>query len=759
MPSIPHIYRPKYWILLLLFGITPLGSQLFGQEDCECKPGDKITICYYSADRFCPPHNECRYTLDGSFMVNSLNRKLQNPNLFGSAGISKCPITLEVVDDVDSVGVLEQKECDIMFIGAFTGFFGGELEPTIIPESDLLNIKEWSTKCPANLTIVTQVEAAPWGYDFADLNVNPNEPDPNFTDYSIFNGTFGKVSSFTQGGGFQGIFTDYPNTGYSVLARDKNKEPTIVLDHLTNDIILGDIGMLCNGAGPLSPSPEINNDSDILACNLFDLGCKIVTNSTYEFAAVCEGDSYVSSGGQILEDEGIYVDSLINIHGCDSLIYTLLEVNDLYDTVYTQIVCDDADFTLAVGNEIYGINNTTGTEVLQSVHGCDSVVYIELGYFNSDTTYLQESFCAGDTIFVSGFPFTQSESIQIITANSEYCDSIVFIDVVAHEGYDNHIEIDLCPGEVFVASDGTVFAESAFYQEFHQSQYGCDSIASLHILLHEEYEEVETYIGCKGDGYTLKVGNNTYNEASPSGTEYLQSSKGCDSIIHISFVYQPLDTTYLYAEICPYETYEVGGVAYSGTTFESIALPSSGDCDSIILLDLETHDSEEIVLLNNYEVNLNAEFSFNIPSVDDATYNWSSDGTISCVDCPDPQIMLENLPSYLELIFTDEYECTYKSRAEISYRCTPFFPNVINLCSGYEENRYFKVKALCPLESYSLTIFDRWGSKVFASNDQSEPWDGSFDGKKIGQGVYVYSLGYTAGGFTRQVSGSVTLLH
>jgi len=37
-------------------------------------------------------------------------------------------------------------------------------------------------------------------------------------------------------------------------------------------------------------------------------------------------------------------------------------------------------------------------------------------------------------------------------------------------------------------------------------------------------------------------------------------------------------------------------------------------------------------------------------------------------------------------------------------------------------------------------IYDRWGNMVYASADQNEGWDGTWNGKPLAQDVYHYTL-------------------
>ena len=49
-----------------------------------------------------------------------------------------------------------------------------------------------------------------------------------------------------------------------------------------------------------------------------------------------------------------------------------------------------------------------------------------------------------------------------------------------------------------------------------------------------------------------------------------------------------------------------------------------------------------------------------------------------------------------------------------------------------------------PNAEYSWTIFNRWGRKVFESEDQSKAWDGTnmFNSNELEDGLYYYELIY-----------------
>jgi gliding motility-associated-like protein len=58
-------------------------------------------------------------------------------------------------------------------------------------------------------------------------------------------------------------------------------------------------------------------------------------------------------------------------------------------------------------------------------------------------------------------------------------------------------------------------------------------------------------------------------------------------------------------------------------------------------------------------------------------------------------------------------------------------------------NDEFMPLSNCELLTYNLQVFNRYGAKVFESEDISRGWDGRVDGRQSGLGVYVYRIGYS----------------
>lgn len=85
---------------------------------------------------------------------------------------------------------------------------------------------------------------------------------------------------------------------------------------------------------------------------------------------------------------------------------------------------------------------------------------------------------------------------------------------------------------------------------------------------------------------------------------------------------------------------------------------------------------------------------------------------------------------------------------------TSFTPNEDAL------NESFKPSQITTTKEYKMTVYNRWGQKLFETKDVNIGWDGKYLGKSVPAGVYVYQISgiyYTGRKFVQK--GNVTLLN
>ncbi|MEO0338295.1 MAG: gliding motility-associated C-terminal domain-containing protein, partial [Bacteroidota bacterium] len=88
-----------------------------------------------------------------------------------------------------------------------------------------------------------------------------------------------------------------------------------------------------------------------------------------------------------------------------------------------------------------------------------------------------------------------------------------------------------------------------------------------------------------------------------------------------------------------------------------------------------------------------------------------------------------------------------------AYLPTAFTPNDDGLNDTYGLSNPFAIQNLLSFE-----IFDRWGSRVFASVDPFQRWDGSFKNQELNPGVFRYKVRFVCNGEELENFGTLMLM-
>lgn len=78
---------------------------------------------------------------------------------------------------------------------------------------------------------------------------------------------------------------------------------------------------------------------------------------------------------------------------------------------------------------------------------------------------------------------------------------------------------------------------------------------------------------------------------------------------------------------------------------------------------------------------------------------------------------------------------------KVNCECPFFIPNAFTP-NGNGTNETFAIQHSCPLTSFHIRIFSRWGELVFESRDIEHSWDGYFNDRLMPQDVYTYQIEY-----------------
>ena len=299
---------------------------------------------------------------------------------------------------------------------------------------------------------------------------------------------------------------------------------------------------------------------------------------TFIDTAVCAGE-FLSVGGEILTDPGVYDITTTSVAGCDSVIHVDLEVNDPYDTTYTINLC--AGEAVTIGSESYDATGVFTQNHLTS-SGCDSIIVVNVTVFPTYEIFLTEVLCEGNDYTVGPSTYNTTGNYTDVLTSASGCDSIIHLDLTVLTDIEVTIDEQICDGNTY-SFGGNSLAATGTYQEVFISSGGCDSIVTLNLQVLTVLTTTLDEEICEGGSYDFD-GDQTFTAG--TYTKSYTSQAGCDSVVtlNLSVVTSKESTTL--ASICEGETYTFGSRQLSESGLYQDSLISVAGCDSISILDL-----------------------------------------------------------------------------------------------------------------------------------------------------------------------------
>jgi gliding motility-associated-like protein len=131
-----------------------------------------------------------------------------------------------------------------------------------------------------------------------------------------------------------------------------------------------------------------------------------------------------------------------------------------------------------------------------------------------------------------------------------------------------------------------------------------------------------------------------------------------------------------------------------------------------------------------------ADFRLNHPF--DASYEWSPGDFISCTDCAEPEV--DPIYNTVYTVEVNDSGCYLTdSVVVIVDPIKPFYiPNAFSP-NGDGNNDVFEVLVRDKtIKRLMYQVYDRWGEKVFETDQIGNGWTGEFKGRAATSGSYVY---------------------
>ena len=343
-------------------------------------------------------------------------------------------------------------------------------------------------------------------------------------------------------------------------------------------------------------------------------------------------DNYYVINGETFCTSGDYMQTLQNIHGCDSVINLHLTLaprdtvfvtdtvcggwheiyweDSSYDTtyiVYFDNAYDESVYSIAeyggwgdaivasdgliyefyVSGEYYRNDSLwiqyDETRTFEAVSGCDSVVKKHHYVKFSDWYGLRDTACGsyvwqGDTLMANPYYLYRSLVAEGLT-NAQGCDSTVHLWLTLLPAIEETVSISACDSYTW---NGVTYTESGVYTHNSdttlQDVPACE-LSTLYLTINPSVTEFVEATAC--DSYTWN--DNTYTTSG----EYIQtftSANGCDSVVTLQLTVNESKHTDITAENCGSYTWNETTYTTSGEYTQTFT--SANGCDSTVTLQL-----------------------------------------------------------------------------------------------------------------------------------------------------------------------------
>ena len=315
-----------------------------------------------------------------------------------------------------------------------------------------------------------------------------------------------------------------------------------------------------------------------------------VTYSTTD-VTVCENGLPYEWNGNSYTEAGSYEVTLTNADGCDSIATLVLQVDDVTESTTDVTICNDELPYVWNGNEY---NESGSYQVtLTNADNCDSIATLvlvvnEVTYSSTDVTICNDVL----PYEWNGNSYTESGSYQVTLTNADGCDSIATLVLVVNEVTESTTDVTICNDELPYVWNGNEYNESGSYQVTLTNAENCDSIATLVLVVNEVTYSTTDVTVCNSS-LPYEWNGNSYNEAG-SYQVTLTNADGCDSIATLVLVVNEVTESTTDVTICNNELpYEWNGNSYTEAGTYQVTLTNADNCDSIATLVLVVNEVTE----------------------------------------------------------------------------------------------------------------------------------------------------------------------
>lgn len=144
------------------------------------------------------------------------------------------------------------------------------------------------------------------------------------------------------------------------------------------------------------------------------------------------------------------------------------------------------------------------------------------------------------------------------------------------------------------------------------------------------------------------------------------------------------------------------------------------------------------VMIQPAEITIRVREQIQLQASGAKTYRWIPSRWLNNASAADPIVSPEMSASYM-VIGTNEYGCVDSAMATVHVDERIFLPDAFTP-NGDGRNDVFRINNFGYIGVQVFNIYNRWGQKIYETNDGTRGWDGTYNGKPADVGTYYYHI-------------------
>jgi gliding motility-associated-like protein len=197
----------------------------------------------------------------------------------------------------------------------------------------------------------------------------------------------------------------------------------------------------------------------------------------------------------------------------------------------------------------------------------------------------------------------------------------------------------------------------------------------------------------------------------------------------------------------------------------SVIVADAGGCSQTFTASVGATGGPTVMAATNTIISTGSSVQLSATSSAGVSYSWSPATGLSCTNCSNP-VATPNQTTIYCVYVTDAGGCSDSSCVKIVVEepCTNhyYLPNAFSPNDDYENDvvKIYPPDVYRCIKEFKLSIYDRWGEKVFETTSPADTWDGiGPKGRVMNSQVVAYYLHIVfLDGTTEDKQGNISLI-